>query len=227
MKVKSIKILSFSIACLVSGCAIFRPLKIAVPAELNGVQRMPVGGGEKSVQYDIGPFHIFQIESRPGKVLYTDFKSSYYDIKAFEYKLKDPIGNVWDCWCEYPQRSLYDERVRCNFQDQRNPNIRWSLVDSSLTSGNTEIKIRPYYESEEKRRIGSTLMGYSFAFSDTIRALVDISSARNEAVWIHPNLETHSALATAAASSAFILKHRQLHYSQQMDQIDARSDFGM
>ncbi len=199
MKVKSFNILSFSIACLVLGCAIFRPLKIAVPAELNGVQRMPVGGGEKSVQYDFGPFHIFQIESRPGKV----------------------------CWCEYPQRSLFDERVRCNFQDQRNPNIRWSLVDSSLTSGNTEIKIRPYYESEEKRRIGSTLMGYSFAFSDTIRALVDISSARNEAVWIHPNLETHSALATAAASSAFILKHRQLHYSQQMDQIDARSDFGM
>ena len=141
----------------------------------------------------------------------------------------DDLGKT--AFCKISIRSLRvlpnGNSLRCNFQDQRNPNIRWSLVDSSLTSGNTEIKIRPYYESEEKRRIGSTLMGYSFAFSDTIRALVDISSARNEAVWIHPNLETHSALATAAASSAFILKHRQLHYSQQMDQIDARSDFGM
>lgn len=215
------------VSLLVAGCAIFKPLKIALPPELNGVVRMGISGGEKSIQFDFGPFHVFEIGERSGKVLYTDFKSSYYDIKAFEFKLKDPLGNMWDCWCEYPQRSLYDERVRCTFQDYRNPNIRWSLIDSNLTSGRDKIKIQPYFKSEEKRRIGSTLMGYAFTFSDTLRALVDISSARNEAVWIHPNMNTNSALATAAASSAFILKHRQLHYNQKMDDGGPGSDFGM
>ena len=215
------------LAFFIVGCVIFKPLKIAVPSELYGVERMKVGGGEKSVLFDFGPFHVFDIGESTGRVLYSDFKSSYYEIKSFEFKLNDPLGNVWECWCEYPQRSLFDERIRSTFQDDRNPAILWNLVDSTLTLDQDILTIRPYFKTVEKRRIGSTLMGYTFSSSDSVRAMVDISSARSEAIWINPNVKTNSALAIAATSSAFILKHRQLHYNQKIDDQSPGSDFGM
>lgn len=209
------------------GCAIFEPLRISVPAELSSATKMGVSGGERSVQFDVGPFHVYDIYDRQGRVLYTDFKSTYYKINAFEFKLNDPLGNVLECWCEYPQRSLFDERIRCSFQDSRNLGNHWDLADTLLVQGQNEIRFDTYFKSENKRSLGSTLMGYVFSVSDSVRGLVDISSARSEALWIHPEMNSADALAAAAASTAFILKHRQLHYQQQMEQQVQEADYGI
>lgn len=212
---------------VVISCAVFEPLKISVPGELSTATKMDVSGGERSIQFEIGPFQIRDIYDRPGRVLYTDFKSTYYKIKAFEFKIGDPLGNEFECWCEYPQRSLFDERIRCSFEDSRNLAIRWNLADTTLVQGNNEIRFETYFKTDNKQRIGSTMMGYVFTISDSVCGLVDISSARSEALWLHPEMNSKDALATAAASTAFILKHRQLHYQQQLEEQVQEADYGI
>ncbi len=193
-------------------------MKIGVPDELNAALRLPVKGGDITWTLDFGPFHVYNIQDRSGKILYTDFKTSYWDIHSYEFQLTDEKGEQWNCYCEYPDKGPWDPNIRCKFRDQTPPKGDWTFTDSLVVTAGDTLRIREYYRTEDNLRVRSPLlMGYLFYFDDEIRGLVDISRPSQEAVWIYPYMNPHRQRVIAAAATALIIKFRELQIDSSFE----------
>ncbi|MEE8335494.1 MAG: hypothetical protein V3S48_03550, partial [Candidatus Neomarinimicrobiota bacterium] len=69
--------------------ACVKPIQIRLPAELEAAKELSVEGLETSWTLDFGPFHVYNIQDKNSRLLYTDFKTSSWDIEGFEFFLED------------------------------------------------------------------------------------------------------------------------------------------
>jgi len=204
----SIKILLFVASILVISC--IKPVKIIVPESLQNCPTMPVVGTENSWRLDFGGFHAYKIKDRDSRILLTDARNTSYDIKAFEYFLTTTGGAQYDCYCEFPIKSLDDETLRCIFQNANNQFDIGELTDRIIGTATGDITIEGYYEREGKKSgSNKTLVGYLFKDSEQDIGLVDVSNTNNETVWIQPDIDLHKQIMVAAAATSFVLKHRK------------------
>ncbi len=210
-------------AILLVACLI--PLKIGVPEELKAAKQLPVKGGDITWTLDFGPFRVYNIQDRSGKILYTDYRTSDWATGAYEFFFSDEEGEEWQCYCEYPtEKGQWTPYLKCSFRDLTPPKGVWTLTDSVVYTIGDTLKIREYFTTERKRRIQTPLlMGYSFNQKNEIRGLVDISQSSNESVWIYPYMNAHQQRAMAASAAAIIIKFRKLHLDASYEHQKQRS----
>lgn len=202
--------------------ACVKPTQIRLPAELETAKELPVKGLETSWTLDFGPFHIYNIENKNNRLLYTDFKTSFWDIESFEFFLEDEKNEQWECYCEYPtDKGLYTAFMRCEFRDKTPPEGLWILTDSILYTAGDNILILEYYgEVNQQKSFGSLPVGYIFKVDNDIRGFVYLSESLRESIWIYPFMDPHQQRALAAVSTALILRSRKLQKGLQIDFLD-------
>ncbi len=204
----SIKLLILLLSILLSSC--IKPVKIIVPETMQNVPAMPVVGTENSWRLDFGGFHAYNIMDSDSRILLTDARNSTYDIKSFEFIMSTAGGTQYECYCEFPMKSLDDKTFQCVYQNVYNEFDIGKLVDRELSSSSGGITIEGYYEFEGKKSNSKNiLVGYLFKEGDKYIGLVDVSNTNNETVWIDPMLDLHKQIMIAAGSTSFILKHRK------------------
>jgi hypothetical protein len=213
-----LKISIILIFAIFTGC--IKPIKIIVPENMQTLPAMPVVGTENSWRLDFGGFHAYNIMDSDSRVLLTDARNASYDIRSFEFIMSTAGGTQYECYCEFPMKSLDDETFRCMFQNIYNQFDLGKLTDGALSTSTGEITIEGYYEFEGKKS-GSrkVLVGYLFKDLDNNIGLVDVSNTNNETVWIDPALDLHKQIMVAAGSTSLILKHRKW-YEGFYDSID-------
>lgn len=202
------KLILFIIFTILISC--IKPVKIVVPDNMQNIPAMPVVGTEKSWRLDFGGFHAYNIIDSDSRIFLTDARNASYDIKSFEFMMSTAGGTQYECYCEFPMKSLDDETFRCMFQNVYNQFDVGKLTDRSLSTSSGEITIEGYYEFEGmKSGSKKVLVGYMFMDSDNTIGLVDVSNTNNETVWIDPSLDLHKQIMVAAGSTSLILKHRK------------------
>ncbi len=203
-----LKISIILIFVIFTGC--IKPVNIIVPDSLQAVPAMPVVGTENSWKLDFGDFHAYNITDSDSRVLLTDARNSSYDIKSFEFFM-NTIGNTqYQCYCEFPMKSLDDETFRCMFQNVYNQFDTGQLTDRIVSYSSGEISIEEYYEHAGKKSDSkNTLVGYLFIDSGNQIGMVDVSNINNETVWINPGIEMHKQIMVAASATSLVLKHRK------------------
>ncbi len=202
------KLILFIIFTILISC--IKPVKIVVPDNMQNIPAMPVVGTEKSWRLDFGGFHAYNIIDSDSRIFLTDARNASYDIKSFEFMMSTAGGTQYECYCEFPMKSLDDETFRCMFQNVYNQFDIGKLTDRSLSTSSGEITIEGYYEFEGmKSGSKKVLVGYLFMDSDNTIGLVDVSNTNNETVWIDPSLDLHKQIMVAAGSTSLILKHRK------------------
>lgn len=200
-----------------------KPVMIAVPAELKIARQLPVMGGDITWTLDFGPFHAYNIQDTPGRILYTDFKTSDWNILGFEFFLSDEDQEEWECYCEFPgDKGEWNSYLRCVFQDKTPPSGKWLLKDSLVVTKGDTMMVREYYEIENGRTRTSLLMGYTFHKNNELRGLVDVSIPSRESVWIYPYMDQHQQRIIAAVSIALILKFRKLHLDVSFEHLQMK-----
>lgn len=220
------KLIFFIISAILISC--IKPVKIVVPENMQSFITMPVVGTESSWRLDFGGFHAYNIMNSNSRILLTDARNTSYDIKSFEFMMSTTGGTQYECYCEFPMKSLDDETFRCMFQNVYNQFDIGKLSDRVLSTSSGEIAIEGYYEFEGKKS-GSkkVLVGYLFKDSDSNIGLVDVSNTNNETVWIDPLLDLHKQIMLAAASTSLILKHRKWYegFYNKIDQETSQDSF--
>ena len=187
-----------------------KPVQVIVPDSMQAVPAMPVIGTENSWKLDFGGFHAYNITDSNSRVLLTDARNSSYDIRSFEFFMNTTGNTQYQCYCEFPMKTLDDETFRCVFQNVYNQFDTGKLTDRVISSSSGDIIIEEYYEHVDKKP-GSknTLVGYLFVDEGNNVGLVDISNVNDETVWINPNLDAHKQIMVAASATSLILKHRK------------------
>lgn len=220
------KIILLLISLLLISC--IKPVKIIVPENMQTIPAMPVIGAENSWRLDFGGFHAYNIMDSDGRILLTDARNASYDIKSFEFMLSTAGGTQYECYCEFPMKTLDDETFRCMFQNIYNQFDLGKLTDGVLSTSYGEITIEGYYEFEGKKAESKkVLVGYLFKDSDSTIGLVDVSNTNNETVWIDPLLDLHKQIMVAAGSTSLILKHRKWYegFYDNIDQETSQDSF--
>jgi hypothetical protein len=201
-------------------------LQIDVPVELQNAIHVPIRGYENSWSLDFGQFHVFDIFDREGRILMTDYKDLSYDVKSFEFTIEDAMGYKWNCWCEFPLRSAWEEKIRFTLQDIRNPLYKWNMVDTLVTRLDNRLVVTSYFESKKKHfLLKNVLMGYTLTYNDQLVALVDVANTNEESFYVLPNLEPQIQMLVAATGTALILKQRkwyQYQNEQEARQMDTQ-----
>lgn len=215
------KLILLLISAILISC--IKPVKIIVPENMQNFAAMPVVGTENSWRLDFGGFHAYNIMDSDGRILLTDARNATYDIKSFEFMMSTVGGTQYECYCEFPMKSIDDETFRCIFQNVYNQFDIGKLTDGVFSTSSGEIIIEGYYEFEDNKS-GSkkVLVGYLFKDSDNNIGLVDVSNTNNETVWIDPSLDLHKQIMVAAGSTSLILKYRKW-YKGFYDNIDQES----
>ncbi len=202
------KLIILIISLIFIGC--IKPVKIIVPDDLQSFPAMPVVGTENSWRLDFGGFHAYNIMDSDSRILLTDARNSTYDINSFEFIMSTAGGTQYECYCEFPMKSLDDETFQCMYQNVYNEFDIGKLVDRGLSSSSGEITVEGYYDFEGKKNDSkNVLVGYLFKDGGKYIGLVDVSNTNNETVWIDPALDLHKQIMVAAGSASFILKHRK------------------
>ncbi|MEE9574201.1 MAG: hypothetical protein V3W20_14195 [Candidatus Neomarinimicrobiota bacterium] len=202
------KLILLIISTLLISC--IKPIKIIVPENMQSFVAMSVVGTENSWRLDFGGFHAYNITDSDSHILLTDAQNVSYDIKSFEFMMKTAGGTQYECYCEFPMKSLDDETFRCMFQNVYNQFDIGKLTDRAFSTSSGEITIEGYYEFEGKKDDSKkVLVGYIFKDSENDIGLVDISNTNNETVWIDPLLDLHKQIMVAAGSASLILKYRK------------------
>lgn len=213
-----LKISIILILVIFTGC--IKPVNIIVPENMQNIPAMPVVGTENSWRLDFGGFHAYNILDSDSRILLTDARNASYDIKSFEFIMSTAGGIQYECYCEFPMKTLDDETFRCTFQNVYNQFDLGQLTDRVISSSSGEIAIEGYYEFEgNKSGSKKAIVGYLFKDSDNNIGLVDISNTNNETVWIDPSIDLHKQIMVAAGSTSLILKHRKW-YEGFYDNID-------
>ncbi|MEE8341388.1 MAG: hypothetical protein V3R52_04760 [Candidatus Neomarinimicrobiota bacterium] len=197
-----------------------KPVKIVIPDSMQSFPAMSVIGTEDSWKIDFGGFHAYDIKDRDSRILLTDARNTSYDIKSFEFIMTTAGGTQYECYCEFPMKSLDDETFRCVFQNVYNQFDVGKLTDESLSTFTGDLTIEGYFEYEGKTS-GSKkiLVGYLFKEADNNIGLVDVSKINEETVWIDPMLDLHKQIMVAAGATSIILKHRKWYegFYQNLD----------
>lgn len=205
-----------------------KPVKIVVPENMQSFIAMPVVGTESSWRLDFGGFHAYNIIDSDSRIFLTDARNASYDIKSFEFMMSTAGGTQYECYCEFPMKSLDDETFRCMFQNVYNQFDIGKLTDRVLSASSGDITIEGYYEFEGKKS-GSkkVLVGYLFKDLASTIGLVDVSNTNNETVWIDPLLDLHKQIMVAAGSTSLILKHRKWYegFYNKIDQETSQDSF--
>ena len=213
------KILTLLIVLVFISC--IKPVKIIIPENMQNIPAMPVVGTENSWRLDFGGFHAYNIKDSDSRILLTDARNASYDIKSFEFMMSTAGGTQYECYCEFPMKSIDDETFRCMFQNVYNKFDVGKLTDRKLSSSSGEITIEGYFEFEGKKSDSkNVLVGYMYKDSDKLIGLVDVSNTNNETVWIDPSLDLHKQIMVAASSTSLILKHRKWYegFYERLDQ---------
>jgi len=212
------KIILFSTFLLLISC--IKPVKIIIPDYMETIPAMPVVGTGNSWKLDFGGFHAYNIKDINSRVLLTDARNASYDIKSFEFIINTAGGAQYECYGEFPMKSLDDETFRCIYQNVYNQFDTGKLTDRVISSSSGEILIEEYYEHDGmKPGSKNILVGYLFKDSENYVGLVDVSNVNAETVWIDTALDQHKQIMVAASSTSLILKHRKW-YEGFYDNID-------
>ena len=187
-----------------------KPVKIIIPENMQNISAMPVVGTEHSWKLDFGGFHAYDIKDGDSRILLTDARNSSYDIKSFEFIMNTTGNTQYQCYCEFPMKSLDDETFQCIYQNVYNQFDTGKLTDRIITTSSGDITIEEYYEHDSmKPGSKNLLVGYLFKDSDKSIGLVDVSNTNNETVWIDPSIDLHKQIMVAAGAASFVLKHRK------------------
>ena len=187
-----------------------KPVQIIVPDSLQAVPAMPVVGTEDSWKLDFGGFHAYNIADSDSRILLTDAKNTSYDIRSFEFLMNTTGNTQYQCYCEFPMKSLDDETFRCVFQNVYNQFDTVELTDKVITSLSGDILIEEYYEYVGKKpNSKNNLIGYVFSDSENQVGMVDVSNVNSETVWINPVIDLQKQIIIAASATSLILKHRK------------------
>lgn len=201
-----------------------KPVKIVVPDYMRNVSAMPVVGTENSWKLDFGGFHAYDIKDIDSRIILTDARNASYDIKSFEFIMNTSGNTQYQCYCEFPMKSLDDETFRCIYQNIYDQFDTGKLTDRIISSLSGDITIEEYYEYDGmKPGSKNVLVGYTFKDLDNYVGLVDISTVSDETVWIDPSLDMHKQIIVAAGATSLILKHRKW-YEGFYDAIDQDVD---
>ncbi|NOZ75253.1 MAG: hypothetical protein GXO90_07720 [FCB group bacterium] len=214
MKISILVFASF----LLSACAYH--LEIDVPLELQNAIHVPIQGDENSWSLDFGQFHAYDIFDRDNRVLMTDYRDLSYDVKIFEFTIEDAAGYKWNCWCEFPLRSAWEEKIRFKLQDLRNPMNKWEMVDTLVSQLENKLVVSSYFESKKKHLLSKVLMGYTLTYNGQLVGLVDVANTNEESFYVLPNLNPETQMLVAATGTALILKQRK--WFQYQNEIEAR-----
>jgi hypothetical protein len=202
------KILTLLIILVFISC--IKPVKIIIPENMQNIPAMPVVGAENSWRLDFGGFHAYNIKDSDSRVLLTDARNASYDIQSFDFVMNTSGGTQYECYCEFPMKSLDDETFRCVYQNVYNQFDTGQLTDRVISSSSGDIVIEEYYEYVGKKPGSKNLLvGYIFKDLDKYVGLVDVSKINDETVWIDPALDLHKQIMVAASATSFILKHRK------------------
>ncbi|MFQ6614014.1 MAG: hypothetical protein ACE5D1_04145 [Fidelibacterota bacterium] len=194
--------------------------EIDVPVELQRAIHVPVRGDENSWSIDFGQFHAYDIFDRENRVLMTDYKDLSYNVKIFEFTIEDAVGYKWNCWCEFPLRSAWEEKIRFNLQDLRNPTYKWEMKDTVVTQLDNRLVVASYFKAKKKRLLGQVLMGYTMTYNDRLVGLVDVANTNEESFYVLPDITPEIQMLVAATGTALILKQRKWY--QYQNEIEAQ-----
>ncbi len=197
---------------LVIGC-IFTGTNIIVPLDLDLAEKLKIRSGESAWTLEMGPFRSENIQDRPTRFLYTDFRTSDWPIASIEFFMRDEGQANWECYCEYPpEKGPWSPYLRCEFTDLNQPDVKWVVRDSiAYTKGDT-IRVKEYFASKNPKDFErNQLMGFTFGRDDKTLGLVDISKPTREYAWIYPYMEPRFQRVIAATSTAMVIKYRKLH----------------
>jgi len=187
-----------------------KPVNIVVPDDMLGIPAMPVVGTENSWKLDFGGFHAYNIKDNDSRVLLTDARNSSYEIKSFEFIMNTTGNTQYNCYCEFPMKSLDDETFQCIYQNVYDQFDTGKLTDRIISSSSGDMTIEEHYEHEGmKPGSKNVLVGYLIKDSDKYVGLVDVSNVNDETVWIEPSLDMHKQIMVAATSTSLVLKHRK------------------
>lgn len=187
-----------------------KPVKIIVPENMQNIPAMPVIGSDNSWRLDFGGFHAYNIKDSDSRILLTDARNTSNEIKSFDFIMNTSGGTQYECYCEFPMKSLDDETFSCIYQNVYNQFDTGQLTDRVISSSSGDIVIEAYYEYIGKKPGSKNLLvGYIFKDSGNYVGLVDVSKINDETVWIDPALDLHKQIMVAASATSFILKHRK------------------
>jgi len=199
---------SIIIILFIIGCV--KPVEIIVPDSMRIIPAMPVVGTEDSWKLDFGDYHAYNIANANSRIFLTDARNSSYDVRSFEFFMNAPGNLQYQCYCEFPMKSLDDETFRCAFQNSYNQFDTGELTNRVVSSSSGDILIEGYYEHiGSKPGSKKAIVGYLFIDSGNQVGLVDVSNTNSETVWINPEIDMHKQIMIAASATSLVLKHRK------------------
>ena len=191
---------------LITNC--IAPVKIEVPEGMMIFPELKVIGNDNSWKIDFGPYHVYNIRDTNERVLLTDAWYQTNEIISYEFTLQTGDNKKYHCYCEFPVETNDDKIFRGIYTNMENNFDNGNIVDSMLVANWGNIKIEPYYKSQnQKSDSKNRLMGYLFTDSEVGVGLTDIYNTNNESIWIDSSLNTSKQNHLAILSISYIIKH--------------------